>query len=178
MKACPYCAEQIQDEAKVCKHCGRSLTRKKRSNTPLTAIFVVLILVLVVVVFSKLSQPGNNNAHPTSAATTEPNEPCIVEAPAEARAAAQNWCQGGLFTNVAVKYDATNFVVTMKMSRKGQRVWAADTTSWLNRFRGLTDQMVDAAHQNVAFSFFGTDGQMAGGCTRKRSALKSTCNAK
>lgn len=34
MKACPFCAEDIQDAALVCKHCGRQVTSVAVPPTP------------------------------------------------------------------------------------------------------------------------------------------------
>jgi hypothetical protein len=123
-----------------------------------------------------LANCGGSPPSRSSATSNEPDEPCQVEAPASARAAAQNWCEGGVFTRVNVNTDANNFIVVLQFSKKGFRVWDDQKFTLLNQFRRITDEMVEKADTNVAFSLHNPNGQMVGGCVRKRSATESTCN--
>jgi hypothetical protein len=156
-----------------------------KKKTGCVAIGCALILGFFgfVWLLGKLS-PSRQSARPATPTATapivpsEPDEPCRVEAPAAARAAAQSWCQGGIFTKVDVSLDGSNFVVLLQFSKKGQLAWTNGRQTILNRFRGVTDEMAQTADMNVAFSLHDPQGQIVGGCFRKRSDRESTCNGR
>lgn len=46
MKACPHCAEEIQDAAKVCKHCGRTVV--SRVGAVMVSLTVLALIVAII----------------------------------------------------------------------------------------------------------------------------------
>lgn len=139
-------------------------------NRTLATVGILIAVVVFAAVGGRLSPPqvtGGGSG----------NQGCKVEAPAAVQAAAQKWCDLGLFTRVAVTGDAKHVIAVAHFSADAAQTWQIQGASLLIRFGALTEQIAAVSPgKNISVAVHDPAERRLAACARTTTDASASCS--
>lgn len=139
-------------------------------NRTLATVGILIAVIVFAVVGGRLSPPQVTDGGG--------NQNCQVEAPQAVQAAAQKWCDIGMFTRVSVTGDAKNVIAVAHFSADAAQTWQIQGASLVIRFGALTDQLAAVSPgKDVSVAVHDPAERRLAACARAKTDASATCNS-
>ena len=140
-------------------------------NRTLATVGILIAVIVLTVVGGRLSPPQVTDGG-------SGNQGCKVEAPAAVQAAAQKWCDIGIFTRISVTGDVKNVIAVAQVSADAAQTWQIQGASLVIRFGALTDQLAAVSPgKAVSVAVHDPAERRLAACARAVADASATCSS-